>query len=673
MAERKTEEMATALQPMVEAQDFAGVLKFINDNREELDKKPYAALGVRNTLKKATKDRLLLSFVEAVGFGVRPLADSLARLGMLIALEPGAHVLNESWGFGVVKERDYFYRRIKVDFTTRKGHQFSYDAACDMLEFAKDDHILALAAIGDGRVEKMIKEQPGDFVKAMLKSFGDMPVTRLEMECAKHGFVKEANWKEFWNRAREALKNAEDKLVDIPTRRTEPIHLKPSAESYGDDWFAAFLRMKDPKSILSSVKELEGSERMKNLDAAAREKISNRLEFALRGARGEDDALYARIAFCVDALKLETPSVSGCRAYLWENSRYIAAARDLPARDAGTLVAFLTAEDRERTKMELFKALPEMCFALLTETLNFFSKDADCADAVAALLANANPPPTLVTCIVGRYDSFKGWKTLPSLTSILLHAIALGEGRQTGETLRMQNMVRRLFSDRAWLEGVFAQLDRDGKVQVFERFQASTAWDPATHRTVTVRMAKLDEELLAPHVVRKVEAKALERTTSQRSYNERKAAYDRLVNVDMPANTKRIEFARGYGDLSENAEYQYAKDEQRALLQKQSLMQKDLDDVKPSLFEGVETDEVRVGTSVTIATDGGEQTFVILGEWDNEPSLNIIASGTKLAQNLLGHRPGDDVEILGADGGAVPAKVVRIEPIPEAVKVWIRG
>ena len=671
MADRKTEEMTTALQPMLEAQDFAGVLKVINDNKETLATKPHASLGVRSYLKKATKDRLLLSFVDAVGFGARPLADSLARLDKLIALAPGAHVLNQSWGFGVVKERDYFYRRIKVDFTSRKGHQFSYDAACETLQFAPEGHILELAAAGDGRVEAMIKDQPGEFVKAMLKSFGDMPVTRLEIECDRQGFVKSANWKAFWERARAELKK--EKLVDIPTRRTEPIHLKASAESYGEDWFKAFSQMRDPKSILSSVKELEGTERMKNLDAAAREKISNRLEFALKGARGEDDALYARIAFCVDALKLETPPVSSCRAYLWENNRYLAAARNLPARDAGTLVAFLTAEDRERTKLELFKAMPEMCFPLLAETLEFFRTDADCADAVASLLANANPPATLVTCIVGRYDNFKGWKVLPSLTSILLHAIALGEGRQTGETLRMQNMVRRLFSDKSWLEDVFAKLDRDGKVQVFERFQASTSWDPATHRTITVRMAKLDEETLSSHVVKKTEVKALERTTSQRSYNEKKAAYDRLVNVDMPANTKRIEFARGYGDLSENAEYQYAKDEQRALLQKQSLMQKDLDDVKPSLFEGVETDEVRVGTAVVIATGAGEQTFVILGEWDNEPSLNIIASGTKLAQNLLGHKPNDDVEILGADGGAVPAKVVRIESLPEAVKVWIRG
>jgi transcription elongation GreA/GreB family factor len=102
-------------------------------------------------------------------------------------------------------------------------------------------------------------------------------------------------------------------------------------------------------------------------------------------------------------------------------------------------------------------------------------------------------------------------------------------------------------------------------------------------------MTKLDPAL-ASNVVRKVEKKQEERVTSQRSYNEKKAAYDKLINVDMPENTKRIEFARSYGDLSENAEYQYAKDEQRALLQKQTLMQKDLDEVKPVFFDNVEAD-----------------------------------------------------------------------------------
>lgn len=669
MADRKMEDLAAELQLKTEAQDFMGALKMIKTNKDVLTTNLQAA-GVREILKKATKDRLLLSFVDSVGFGSRPLQESLARLEKLIAFVPGTRVLNAAWGLGEVKRLDYFYRKITVDFKARKGHQLTFDAACEMLVIAPEDHILVTAAADPARVEAMIKEQPGEFAKTMLKSFGDMPVTRLEEECARHGFVKSANWKQFWDHARTDLKK--DRLVEIPVRKAEPIHLKASAETYGDSWFTAFSQMKDPKSILSAIKELEGTDRMKSLDEAARAKFSDRLEFALKGARGVDDALYARLAFCVDALKLEAPSTSKCRNYLWEGDRYLAAARTLPARDIGSLVVFMTAENREETKHRLFEAIPKMNFTLLVETLKFFSSDADCEEAVAALLNEPHPPATLVTCILARYDDFRKWSKLPPLVAILQHAIALGEGRQTGETLRMQNVIRRLFADKSWLEDTFSRLGRNEKIQVFERFQASTAWSPATHRTITVRMTKLDPAL-ASHVVKHAEKKSVARVTSQRSYNEKKAAYERLVTVDMPENTRRIEFARGYGDLSENAEYQYAKDEQRALLQKQSLMQKDLDEVSATLFDNVETDEVRMGTIAILSSDGGEKRFVVLGEWDNEPSLGIISSGTRLAANLLGKKPGDAVELTDADGNAVAAKVERVESLTDELKAWIKG
>ena len=669
MAEKKMEDLAAELQLVSEAQDFAGTFKIIDENKDVLTSNLQSA-GVKEILKKATKDRLLLSFVESVGFGTRPLADSLARLSKLMALTPGVRVLNVAWGLGEVKRLDYFYRKITVDFKMRRGHQLTFDAACETLVIAPEDHILVTAAADPNRVAAMIKEEPGEFVKAMLKSFGDMPITRLEEECAKQGFVKSANWKAFWDRARADLKK--DKLVEIPARRAEPLHLKASAETYGDSWFTAFAQMTDPKSILSSVKELEGTGRLKALDEESKAKISDRLAFALKGARGVDNALYARLAFCVDALKLEEPSVSKCRAYLWDADRYLAAARDLPARDTDALVVFLTAENREETKHRLFAALPEMCFTLLLETLNFFSNDADCEEAVAALLKSPHPPATLVTCVLGRYENFKKWDKIPKLLVILQHAIALGEGKQSGETLRMQNMIRRLFADKAWLEDIFGKLTPDERAIVFERFQASSAWDPATHRTITVRMTKLDEGLVS-RMAKRAERKVEERITSQRSYNEKKAAYEKLVTVDMPENTKRIEFARGYGDLSENAEYQYAKDEQRALLQKQSLMQKDLDEVKPTLFENVEADEVRPGTVAVVSVDGVEKTYAILGEWDNEPSLNVISSKTKIAANLLGRKAGDAVELADAEGKAIAATVARVEPLSEELKTWIKG
>ena len=524
----------------------------------------------------------------------------------------------------------------------------------------------------------MIKEEPGEFVKNMLASFGDMPVTRLEELAAQHGFVKSANWKEFWDRARADLR--QDKLVDIPSRRAEPIHLKATAETYGEGWFTAFAQMTDPKSILSSVRELQGTDKLKVLDENNREKLANRLAFALKGARGVDDALYARLAFCLDELKLDVVDKNGApagtaakaRAYLWEGNRYLAAARDLPARDMEALVVFLTAVDRESTKMALFAALPEMCFPLLTATLTFFSNDADCEDACAALLRDPAAPATLVTYMLARHEQFSHWKKLPELVVILTHAIAIGEGRQSGETLRMQNTIRRLFADQSWLEGVFKKLQPSDQALFFERFQASTAWDPSTHHMIVVRMTRLVPDL-ATRQVRKAAPAVIERITSLRSYAERKAAYQKLVNVDIPKNAHDIDVARSYGDLRENFEYQSAKDEQRALLQKQTLMQDELNAVKAVDFADVVADEVRPGVTVKVRTASAEErTYTILGEWDNDLSMGIISNKTRLAQNLMGKKPGDTFDLPEADGTVSTAEVVSVAQLSGELLEWIK-
>ncbi len=668
---------ALALTAFAEAQDFASAFKLVCARKDAISQK-FQGSAVRDALRRTTRDRLQLAYIDAVGFDVRPLKEALGRLERLLSFHPGARVLNPAWGLGEVRRMDYFYRRITVDFRLRKGHQLTFEAACETLVPAPDNHILVIAKGDPDRVAKMIKDEPGEFVKAMLSSFGDMPVTRLEELAAQHGFVKSANWKEFWERARTALR--QDKLVDIPTRRAEPIHLKATAETYGEGWFTAFAQMNDPKSILSSVRELQGTGKLKTLADGDRAKLANRLAFALKGARGVDDALYARLAFCLDELKLDVVDKNGApagtaakaRAYLWDGNRYLVAARNLPARDMEALVVFLTAVDRESTKKALFAALPEMCFPLLTATLTFFSNDADCEDACAALLRDPAAPATLVTYMLARHEQFAHWKKLPELVVILTHAIAIGEGRQSGETLRMQNTIRRLFADQAWLEGVFKQLQPADQALFFERFQASTAWDPSTHHMIVVRMTRLAPDL-ATRQVRKAAPAVIERITSLRSYAERKAAYQKLVNVDIPKNAHDIDVARSYGDLRENFEYQSAKDEQRALLQKQTLMQEELNTVKAVDFADVDADEVRPGVTVKVQAAGAEErTYTILGEWDNDLALGIISNKTRLAQNLMGKKPGDAFDLPEADGSVSTATVVSIAPLSNELREWIK-
>ncbi len=672
----KGEEMALPLlKALSDAADFEGAFKLVSACHANLGGK-LQGVAVRDALKKTTKDRLILSFIEGVGFDTRGLKEAVGRLGRLLSFHKGALVLSAAWGLGEVRALDYFYRRVTVDFRVRKGHQFTYDAACETLVPAPENHILVTQRADPARIAQMLKDTPAEFVKEMLRSFGDMPLTRLEELSSQHGFVKQANWKKFWDAARVELRK--DKCVEIPTRRAEPIHLKAAVEDYGQGWFTAFSQMKEPKSILSNVRELQSAGHLKSLDEEGRAKIADRLAFALKGARGVDDALYARIAFCISELKLDPERVAKARTYLWEKGandepRYLAAARTLPARETGNLVTFLTAENCEEKKKDLFAVLPQMCFSLLSETVAAFIKDSDCEAAVAALLKQPGAPATLVTLVLGRYDSFKHWTKLPPLVVILTHAIALGEGKQGGETLRMQNTIRRLFADQKWLEGIFNQLQPADQALLFERFQASIAWDPSTHHMIVVRMTKIVPELAARQI-KKEDVKKIERITSLRSYAERQAAYEKLVKVEIPENTKRIEFAKSYGDLSENAEYQYAKDEQRALMQKESILQKDLNEVKAVDFaDVVEPTDVCPGSMVTIVTATGEErVYAVLGEWDNDLDRNVISNKTKLAQNLLGKKAGDTFDLSDAEGNVSTATIKAVSALTDELRAWLK-
>ena len=660
-----TEELVGKLKEFAEKQDFGGAFALVREHQAELDK-GLTGEGIRDELKKTTKDRLLLSFLDAAGFGEKPLDKSLFIVEKLRGFTPGTLVLNETWGVGKVKRADDFYRKITVDFKMKRGHQFTYAAAVDLLERAPEDHILVLRE-ADRAAYDALFEKKGEFIKAVLKSYGDMPATKLESVCVSTGMVKAANWKKYWDAARAELRA--DKLVEIPAKRADPIRLRASAENYGDSWLTAFSHETDPKLILASAREFVEEGRFKTASDAEKAVVGERLAFAVTASRNVDDALYARLACMLTKLGFEKPPAAEMRDYLWDRRRFVKAAADLPSREVGDMIRFI-ATDAD-AKERVYKALPALCFTAVTEIVSQFGDDPACRRAVGDLLRSEAAPATLVTLVVGKYEKFAGWEELPPLVTILSHAVALGEGRQNGEILRMQDIVRRLFGDEKWLSKMFAALNPADQVLFFERFQASIAWDPSTHHTTVVRMTHIVPEL-ASHVVKVEKKKDYARVTSFRAYATKKAEYLKLINEDMPENVRKIEFAKGFGDLSENAEYQYAKDEQRQLMQKQSLMQADLEAVKAGDFSDATTDEVMPGVTVVISTPEGEKTYHVLGEWDNDIEKGIISSKTRLAQNMLGKKVGDQFELPGAEGTVKLATVKEIRALSEDVREWMK-
>ena len=129
-------------------------------------------------------------------------------------------------------------------------------------------------------------------------------------------------------------------------------------------------------------------------------------------------------------------------------------------------------------------------------------------------------------------------------------------------------------------------------------------------------------------------------------------ALKKLKEVDRPANARAIEVARGHGDLSENADYSAAKEEQGMIEAKI----RDFD-AKLSLAEVIDPttlsgDRVQFGATVTIedGASGERSTYTIVGEHEADIKKRRISLVAPVARQLLGKSVGDEVVVVTPKG-----------------------
>lgn len=126
----------------------------------------------------------------------------------------------------------------------------------------------------------------------------------------------------------------------------------------------------------------------------------------------------------------------------------------------------------------------------------------------------------------------------------------------------------------------------------------------------------------------------------------------KLKEVDRPANSRAIEIARGHGDLSENADYSAAKEEQGMIEAKIREYEAKLglaEVIDPTKLSG---DRVQFGATVTIedSETGETSTYTIVGEHEADIKKRRISLVAPVARALLGKRVGDDVTVQTPKG-----------------------
>ncbi len=620
--------------------------------------------------KLLSKDRNALKMIEPAGFGSgTPLAECFKRLQHLRSLKTGLLCYNETWGFGIIEDIDFFYQQIEIDFEGKGEHELAFNYAAEALELLDDKHILAVKHNNPSEMERLIKEDPAEVVRMALRSYGSMSVARL-IEKLVPSILPEKGWKKFWEGARRGLKD--DASVEIPKKRSDNIVFHKKGLSYDDDWFKLVADERDIEKLFDRFKEII-EKKIDTSSEFARKTLAERLSFIIKGApsaRPEWKAegfIYARM-FGIEPGGLDTAKL----IHDLIEGDLVTTLDRLPSRQLQTLLTILIENDKDAVVDTLSEVIPVVSHPVLNEIMaSLIGNGAE--DAVKEIMSSAvarrtASAPMLLWCQRSP-DFVQKWQLI-SKGDLAFRIQEVLEVNSAGAILRAQNQLRERFQQEDWLHDVMGVMTEQQRRDFMRRIHEGGGWDVLDRKSVVAKILRKFPEL--QDIILPTTSAAPRKEvpmTSTRSYTAKQKHLERIMTVEIPENSKEIEVARSYGDLRENAEFKYAKERQGLLMAQGAQLAEDLERVKPTDFADVSTNVVTSGCGVELSYEGGtSETFYILGMWDQDEALSIISSETRLAKALKGHAAGDKVEIPAGE-----CTVKAILPLSEAIRQWIKG
>ena len=149
----------------------------------------------------------------------------------------------------------------------------------------------------------------------------------------------------------------------------------------------------------------------------------------------------------------------------------------------------------------------------------------------------------------------------------------------------------------------------------------------------------------------------------QKTYTQ--AGYDALkneladINEKIEENKKDISTARSYGDLSENSEYDEAKQEQGKIHARKAELEELIANAKILDESQIDESKISVGSIVVVDSARGEKTYHIVGSYEADPLNGKISDASPIGLALIGAREGDTV-VANTAKGAMELKVISV-------------
>ncbi|MBP7675542.1 MAG: GreA/GreB family elongation factor [Thermoanaerobaculia bacterium] len=568
-------------------------------------------------------------------------ADGLARVERAekwLPFEVGRCFFMAVRGAGKVVETNFALDAVRVDFEKSVGVSIPIGVAAKSLTPLPEGHFLHEKLTAREALAESVLADPPEGLRRLLDSFGKaLPVSEVKEALA--GLVPEERWTSWWTAARKSphvVLHGSGKNASVEWTRT--------SQAADAAILAKFGKAHTPEARLDFFRK-NGKR-----DPVLATKMGAKLVEDARALRDANPPLAYEIAVAIE--RVEGVSLGFAPEAL---------VPEAPLPMLGRIEDRLA---RERFLEGLLASRPEDGARLVAEWF-FREEDARTLDLIDRRLAEADPATREATLE----------KLLKSPRSGPKAFLWFGLRAAQDDAFRARltpTVLGRLLDAASWedLGGGRAKLR-----ELFDRTGVAAAWlvKQATLEEAQQFLQALDRHNeLEPHRRAALFAAAEMRFPDLRKGGDdnffvteealegKKKELERLVEVDIPENTKGLAIARAEGDLSENFEYQARKQRQQDLGVRVARLQEELRKARVLDPATVDTSEVRPGTRVTLRLLGGTRAVTLLGPWDSRPEADVYSYLADASKGLLGRKVGDRVSFLGDEG------------LIEAIEVWKR-
>jgi transcription elongation GreA/GreB family factor len=580
----------------------------------------------------------------------------------LTQLVEGGYCSHRSWGFGKIKTVDTVFARFTIDFPGKPGHTMDLAFAAESLKPIPKTHILARKA-ADLEAIRHLAAHHLDLIKIVLNSFdGKATVDQIQQSLVPD--VIRDDWKKWWETAKREMKK--DGHFIVPVKKTEPVVYQVQETSLQARSLADFRAAKGLKARVAVVAEI-----LKVVsDLGDKATVANEVIAALNADIVSHQRTQPSVALEAIFARDELQHAAGIAPTAGEIT-----AAQIWLQDGikfGPLVETIPAAKHHRALESFREANPERWHEILRGAINLVS--AKLAKEFAALLVQQGKLEPLKETLARHINQHTASSELllwfgrernedfvdilgPEVFRAMLTAM---ERDQFNE--RRSNRLRDfILEDQQLLGELTASADIEVIKDLTRALKLSPVFDDMDKRSLLARLVKAHPAVqsLISGEQTKHDASLL---VSWASLERRRLEYQELVQKKIPANSKEIAIARSYGDLRENHEYKAAKEMQKVLLRQKDELEAALTRARGQDFLNVKTDVVAPGTvvQVTDLQSGLIETFTILGAWDSDPDKGVISYLTPVAQALINHKIGDEVE-AELEGSKRRQRIEKIE------------